>query len=548
VELQRTDFIGKSGLEREYDDYLRGSPGVKRLAVDNKGLVTGVVSDTRPVAGAHLVTSIDARVQAVAEKQLQAAIIRARTEGDINKGGAKRKADAGAVVVMEVKTGRVVAMASYPTYDPKIWVGGIDPTDYAKISGERYNFPMINRVTQGDFVAASTFKIITMPAAIMAGYDLNGSYTCPASFSIPGRSFANYESRAYGAMSLERAINVSCDTIFYRWAYQLYLRDGGRNPKPGQAKDHMINMALAYGLGRRTGIDLPGERPGRIVTRESKKRRWEATRERSCYLMDNGYKELEKTEPAKAKEFRQYSRENCLEGHIYRGGDAVNFSIGQGDTSVTPLQMTRAYAAVANGGTLWVPQLAKALVSTDGKVLKKFAPKKAGKLPVDKKVLAYLQRALKTTTDPGTGGTGNGPFRRANFPVDRIPVASKTGTGEAGKDKDTTSWFASYAPANDPQFAVVMVISQGGTGSGISGPSVAEIYKKLFGVDDAGNVDPSKAIYPDRKPIARLPVIAKDGTIKPPSAPKPKPAPGSPSALAAAGLPERLGGGRGRAA
>jgi penicillin-binding protein 2 len=168
--LQGTDLIGRAGLEREYDDDLRGRPGVKTLAVDHRGGVSGVLSETAPKAGNYLVTTIDAEVQAAAEKQLRAAIQRARRTGDINKGYAtKLKADSGAVVVMDVQTGGIVAMASWPTYDPNVWVGGISTKDYKSISGKRNNYPNQSRAFQGEFAPASTFKAVTLPAAVKGG-------------------------------------------------------------------------------------------------------------------------------------------------------------------------------------------------------------------------------------------------------------------------------------------------------------------------------------------------------------------------------------------
>ncbi len=168
--LQGTDLIGRTGLEKEYDDDLRGTPGVKTLAVDHQGGVSGVLSETAPTPGNYLVTTIDAKVQAEAEKQLKAAIMRARHTGDINKGFAKLKADSGAVVVMDVRTGGIVAMASYPTYDPNIWVGGISSKDYKSIASKKNNYPNQSRAFQGEFAPASTFKAVTLPAAVKAGY------------------------------------------------------------------------------------------------------------------------------------------------------------------------------------------------------------------------------------------------------------------------------------------------------------------------------------------------------------------------------------------
>lgn len=523
VELRTTDLSGKSGLERQYDPFLRGTPGVRELAVDKNGSVTGLLSDTAPVAGAHLLTSIDARVQASAEKHLAEAIQRAREEGDYNKQFAKRKADAAAVVVMDVKTGAILGMASYPTYDPEVWVGGIGPKNYAAITGEANNFPNINRATSGDFVAASTFKLLTLPAAIQAGVaDPKQSYSCPGSLTFDGRAYSNYEGKGEGDLTLPMIVAKSCDTAFYRWAYQLWQRDGGKQGS-SDAKEHMAKMALAFGLGKRTGIDLPGERMGRIVTRESKRRLWEATKEKACKRAEAGYTELAKTNPKHAAYVRRLDHEYCLDGYVFRGGDAINFAIGQGDVSVTPLQMARAYSTIANGGNLIVPQIARAAIGPDGRVLQAFPPRTDGKVPVEAETLKFLRDSLQLTTEEGTG---YGPFvRRFNegkgWPLAELPIASKTGTGEAspnrdGTPRDTTSWYASYAPANDPQIAVVMTVSQGGTGSGTSGPSVRDIYADLFGVQADGSIDPNKAIYPDRKPLRDLPARDADGNFVPP--------------------------------
>jgi penicillin-binding protein 2 len=511
--LRRTDLIGRSGLERQYDEELRGRPGVKTLAVDHRGGVSGVLAESDPTPGHHLVTTIDSRVQAVAERELLAAIKRARTTGDPNKGGKRFKADSGAIVVMDVQTGAVVAMASWPTYDPNIWVGGISTKDYKAIASKKSNYPNQSRATQGEFAPASTFKAVSLPAAVKAGYALNRSYSCPGAYPIGSTMKTNYESQAYGTISMKRAIEVSCDTIFYKFAYETWLRMGKLHPRKG-AKDPFTEMAKGFGLGKPTGIDLPSEADGRIADRAWKQAYWKATREFYCAKAKSGYPEVARTDPTRAAYLRQLSRENCVDGWAFRGGDAANFAIGQGDTTTTPLQMARVYAAVANGGTLVTPHVGKAIISAEGKLIRRIEPKAAGRVPASKETLSWLRSALRAVTERGTG---YGPFFRAEFPLAKVPVASKTGTGEV-YGKQSTSWFASYAPADKPRYAVVMMVSQGGTGSGTSGPAVAEVYKTLFGIKGQ-SVDLAKASPPGGKPPTQLPEVRSDGTIVQPDSP-----------------------------
>ena len=510
--LQRTDLIGRSGLERQYDADLRGRPGVKTLSVDHRGGVSGVLSETQPTPGNYLVTTIDADVQAEAEKQLKAAIMRARGLGDINKGYAtKLKADSGAVVVLDVRTGGIVAMASWPTYDPNVWVGGISTADYKAITSKKNSYPNQSRAFQGEFAPASTFKAVSLPAAVRAGYSVNGSYNCPSAYSVGGALKRNYESQGYGVISMRRAIEVSCDTIFYKFAYETWVRMGGLKVKKG-VKDPFTEMAKAYGLGRRTGLDLPGEADGRIADRAWKMAYWKATRDFYCAKAKSGYPEVAVKDPRRAAYLLQLSKENCVDGYAYRGGDAANFAIGQGDTTTTPLQMARVYAAVANGGTLVTPHIGRAVMTPSGELVRRIEPAPAGHIPVSKATLGWLQDALRGVTEVGTG---SGPFFRAGFPLGQVPVASKTGTGEV-YGKQTTSWFTSYAPADKPQYAVVMMVSQGGTGSGVSGPSVAELYKKLFGIEGS-RVDLARASPPGGHPTSELPAVRPDGTVVQPA-------------------------------
>jgi penicillin-binding protein 2 len=513
--LQPTDLIGRAGLEREYDSDLRGVPGVKTLSVDHQGGVSGVLSETEPTAGNYLVTTIDADVQAAAEQQLKAAISRARHTGDVNKGYAKYKADSGAVVVLDVNTGAIVAMASYPSYDPNIWVGGISTKDYKQITSKKNNYPNQSRAFQGQFAPGSTFKAISTPAAVKAGYSLNGSYPCPSAYPIGGTMKGNYESEAFGTISFRRAIQVSCDTVFYKFAYETWLREGGLHPKKG-VKDPFTQMAKGFGLGKPTGLDLPSEASGRIADRAWKLAYWKATKTYYCAKAKTGYPEVAKSDPRRAAYLLQLSKENCVDGWAYRGGDAANFAIGQGDTLVTPLQLARVYAAVANGGTLVTPHIGAAVMTPEGQLVRRIAPKPAGHVPVPKSVLAWERSALASVT---TQGTGYGPFASVGFPISKLAVASKTGTAEV-YGKQPTSVFATFAPVQKPEYAVVMMVSQGGTGSGVSGPSVATLYKTLFGVHGS-TVDLAKAEPPGGHPVTALPQVRPDGTVVTPENSRP---------------------------
>jgi penicillin-binding protein 2 len=507
AELQRTDRVGRAGLEKQYDTALRGRPGIQEVGVDIRGRVTGELSNSEPVAGNHLVTSIDAKVQVAAEKALLKGIRAARQRND-RQGRGRLKADSGAVVVVDVRTGQVIAMASYPSYDPKVWLGGITSKELGKLSDEKAGTPLVSRATQGQFPPASTFKVVSLPAAVQSGYNLHGRYQCGSAYQVGSRAFHNFESTAHGVIDLHQAIVISCDTIFYKFAYETWLRLGGSKAR-SDAKDPFVAMAKSFGLGRRTGIDLPDDASGRIPDRAWKKAYWEATRGYYCGKAKTGFPEVKRDDPSRARFLTRLAKENCAGGYLFRGGDAANFSIGQGDVSVTPLQMALVYAAIANGGTLWTPHVAKAVVSPSGRTVSRVRPKAAGEVPIRRDVLRLLHSSLRGVV---TSGTAAGAF--AGFPV---PVAGKTGTGEV-YGKQATSWFSSYAPANKPRFAVVSVVGQGGTGATTSAPIVRDVYAAIFGVTGAERRKGSAAM-PGGKPPAALPTIRPDGTILTPEGP-----------------------------
>ncbi|MBL3666974.1 penicillin-binding protein 2 [Streptomyces sp. M2CJ-2] len=484
----RSDQVGRSGLEREYDKQLRGKAGVTRYEVDNLGRVIGEAQADPAQPGANLVTSIDARVQRVAEYELNEAMKQARKEMDRNT-NRLYEADSGAIVVMEAKTGRVVAMASNPSYDPNAWVGGISGKDYAKLTGKKSNYPLLNRAIQGVSAPGSIFKVIPTAAAINAGYSFEGPYECSSSYSIGGQVFKNFESQNHGGISLGRALEVSCDTVFYRLAHEEWKRDGGNKPKKN-AKDWFYKTSHQFGLGELTGIDLPNEVTGRVPDRQWKADYWKANKDAWC---KSGKKDGSYVE--------RIAYENCLEGNRLRAGDSVNYSIGQGDTLVTPIQMATVYAALSNGGTLYHPTVGKAVISPDGKQVTEIEPKAHSKLPVTKKTLSAMDGALE-----GVATRGTAAWRFGGWPQDEIPMHAKTGTAEV-HGKQTTSWFATYTK----DYSIVMTISQGGTGSGASGPAVRNVYNALYGVSPDGEIDKKKALLPT--PQKTLPKVRTDGTI-----------------------------------
>lgn len=484
----REETIGKDGLELQYDEYLRGKAGIKTVIVDRKESVTKQAVSTQPISGFNLVTNLDVRLQAATEKALQSSVLRAKSLGG--------RADGGAAIVMDVNSGKILALASYPTYDPNIWQVGLTQKQANNLFSDSSGVPALNRPLQGMYAPASTFKSVSVVAAINAGYDMNRTYKCPAKVQIGNREFANFESKAQGTITMKRAIAISCDTIWYQIAYDEWVRDGGLSPKSG-LHDYFFTAARGFGLGKITGIDLPSEASGRLPDRAWKEAVYKENKNFYCNFKTR----------AKKSDLTPFlievARENCLDGNIVRAGDAVNFSIGQGDTLLTPIQMTQLYSAIANGGTIYKPQVARAIIKPNGQVVKEFQPEVLATQTLSKKAAKFLHEALRAVV---TEGTAAGAF--SGFPV---AVAGKTGTAEdKGRNKDgsakkDTAWFSSFAPADKPKYAVVMVVSQGGFGASISAVGVRDIYAALFGVS-GGKVDPAKGIFPNGVPT-KLPIV-----------------------------------------
>jgi penicillin-binding protein 2 len=462
--IPTADLAGQSGLEAQYDAQLRGIPGTEHVAVNAAGGVIGTRAAIRPVSGDDLVTSINAAVQADTQRALASAIRKAHAEG--NPG-----ATTGAAVVMTT-TGRVVAMASYPSYDPAIWERGISERQYRKLVGPAHGEPILNRAVQGEYAPGSTWKVTSAAAAVAAGYSLSGSYDCPGSVRVGGRTFYNDNPANSGAMSLHTALVVSCDTVFYQLAYDIWRRDDRKAnvaTSPRAPVQEMQKMELAWGFGQPTGVDLPGESPGSVPTR-----RW------LYYLWkDNAHAGQDwcKHGRANGSYVQQVEWDDCRYGNVWEPGDAVDAAIGQGFVTVTPLQLARAYAALANGGTLYRPRIGEALIRPDGRLVRRITPPVAGHLPVARSVLAYIRNAL---ADAVTQGTAAPAF--AGFPHRRLCVAGKTGTAQVA-GHNATSVFASYAPCARPRFVVVMMIPDAGYGADVSAPAVRQIWDGIYGLE-----------------------------------------------------------------
>ncbi|MBF8190294.1 penicillin-binding protein 2 [Nonomuraea sp. K274] len=433
---------GRAGLEGVYDEALAGHPGRRDVAVDNTGRVTTTLRQDPPTPGNSLVTSIDSRIQTITEQALDRALARS--------GG-----ESGAAVVLESRTGRVVALAGLPSYDPSVWTDGVTAREYKAL-------PLLSQAVQGQWAPGSTWKVASTAAAVTAGYDLGAVYDCPSGYTVGNRVFRNFGSADLGRMTMHGALVQSCDTIFYRLADELWER----------GSEALQETARGFGFGTPTGVDLPGEAAGAVPDAAAKKASWQATREESCRRATRGYPEL--ADRGRAAYLTTLARENCQGGGVWRGGDAANLSIGQGGVLVTPLQLARAYAAIANGGTLYSPRVGQKIVRPDGTTVETITPPVTGRLPASAETLRFIRQAL---SEVPRKGTAEAAFE--DFPFGEIAVAGKTGTAESFGHRDT-SWFASFAP--DPAYTVVVMLSEGGRGAEGAAPAARDIWEGVLGL------------------------------------------------------------------
>ncbi|MGH2829619.1 MAG: penicillin-binding protein 2 [Actinomycetota bacterium] len=456
------DDIGRSGVERTYEEALRGKPGLEKLEVDKTGTVLRTIGSEQPLSGKDVQLTLDIDVQRVAEDALAQGI--ARAHGQVFRETKERfRAPAGGVVVIDARNGEVVAMASYPTFDLARFAGGIDRDYWKQLNDPENDFPLLNRTTQAAYPPGSTFKPFVATAALQTGLSTTNSYfPCTSEFEFGERTFRNWRQRD-ATISLAQSLVESCDTVYYQMSRDWWLAEDRREEANKPVYEAMGDWARKFGFGRATRIDLAAEAKGRIPGREYKRNLWKRNRDRWCdryrKTREEGWRDL------------------CVAGYVWRGGDAVNMSIGQGDVALTPLQLALGYATLANGGSVVQPHLGMRVIDPETReTLREIAPKPVSNAGVDPRYRDYVVRAL---TGVPERGTATFPFR--GWPFDRVKVAAKTGSAEIG-GKQPFSWFAAFAPANAPRYVVVSVVEEAGFGSQVSGPIVRQIMDKLFGL------------------------------------------------------------------
>ena len=352
---QAGDAFGQSGLEYQYESELRGTPGSSSWRSTPRARWWEPSRRPRPRPGDNLVTNIDTGLQQVADNALATQILALRKTIDPqcnNNTGCYPAATGGAVIVMDPQTGAVYAMSSYPTYNPSVWVGGISTANYAALSNPANNEPLINRAIDGLYTPGSTFKLNTATAALDTGLwstrttpiDDTGTYTRPGcQYNSTTCTLHNSEGDGgFGEINISTALTVSSDDFFYNLGALFY-----DDSRPAYGQTPIQNQAAQYGLGELTGIDLPGEAQGRVDSQAERLK-------------------LHAESPTGFPNTTWYT------------GDNIEMAFGQGATVITPIEQAVAYSTFANGGTRYAPQVAAAVVSPSGKVVKRFTPKVTG--------------------------------------------------------------------------------------------------------------------------------------------------------------------------
>jgi penicillin-binding protein 2 len=455
---QAGDKIGQAGLEATYDSYLRGRAGLQELRVDSLGRPHGQVMPKRsPMPGESIRLTLDVNLQRAAERAILYGIDKAHLNG-------QWAADAGAIVALKPSDGSILAMASYPSYDPRVYTGLVTTKRLAAqgllpSTAEPHNYPSLNRSIDGLYPAGSTFKPVTALAALQTHVISPSTVLdCTGSFSVAGHTFHNVDPFISEAMTLPIAIGASCDTWFYRVGYSFYQQ-------PPSAGHPMQAWASKFGFGRKTGVDVGPESAGLLPTPEWRDRAF-----------------TPKTDP-----------HNWEVDRLWKPGDSIQLAIGQKDLLVTPLQMARFYALLANGGKLVKPHLVQDVEEGGGgrspaRIVHRFTPPPPQSVGLDPTYLAAVQDGLYQATH-ASYGTSVGVF--GNFPY---TIVGKTGTaqkivnlpryGYVGEQDQ--SWWCGYGPYNSsepPQLVVCALIENGGFGADAAAPAALKVFEQFFGTN-----------------------------------------------------------------
>jgi penicillin-binding protein 2 len=408
------DRVGQSGIEYQYDRFLRGTNGASRVQVDALGNLRQRLGLRSPRQGRQLRLSVDLDVQQAGQKALAGA--------------------AGAFVVMDVNDGQVVALGSSPSFDPNVFSKAVRKSDYDRLTSKENGEPLANRATQGLYPTGSTFKLVTAAAALEGGLITPDTVQYdPGSLRVGGVTFRNAGDVSHGALALRKALSVSSDVFFYKLGQ---MANGSRDPLLLQ------RWANRLGIGRATGIDLPGEATGLVPTP-----RWR----NDLFRRD-------------------------LTDRPWSVGDNINLSVGQGDLQADPLQMAVAYATIANGGRVVTPRLGLRIENPNGRVRQQLDSPSVRRVNVRSENRQAILDGLRAAAS-APGGTSTPVFE--GFPV---PVAGKTGTAEKGLGRADQSWYLALAPYPDPKYVVAVTFEAGGFGAETAAPAARQILQALFGV------------------------------------------------------------------
>jgi penicillin-binding protein 2 len=418
--VEMGDRIGQAGIEYEYDRFLRGRNGAARVEVDALGKLTKTLQREEPVQGNQLRLSVDLGVQRAAQQALA--------------GGTGK----GAFAVMNVRNGEVLALGSQPSFDPNVFTKPITKKQLDALSSEDLGEPLLDRAIQAGYPTGSTFKLVTATAALESGHITPSTPLSDPGFLVVGdQKFENAGGVAHGVLSLVPALTVSSDVFFYQLG-----RDMNERGMPLQLWAHRL------GIGRSSGIDLPGEQPGRLPTP-----RWR----------DSWFK-------------------RGLTERPWSVGDNVNLSVGQGDLLANPLQMAVAYAAIANGGRVLRPRLGLRIEDATGRALQELDAPTARRVKIPKENRDAILEGLYGAAN-APGGTSTPVFE--GFP---IPIAGKTGTAEKGPGRADQSWYVALAPYPNPKYVVAVTDEAGGFGADTAAPMARRILAELLDVNETGLV------------------------------------------------------------